>query len=154
MSTVLATDEQILREENFVVNIIMFWLKANYKLTNKRITGHSPNTILGFIPLGKAQISQPLKNIASVAISTKLSIKVLLFGLVFFLIGIFSFGSSVIFGLFMTILGIIFILMCYTAEFSIANNGGQAQGYAISILEKNKVQEFVNHINTVIAENN
>jgi hypothetical protein len=73
MSTILGKDERIIKEATFTANLILFWLKANYTLTNKRVTGHTPNTLLGLIPLGKAQIAQPLKTIASVASSTKFS---------------------------------------------------------------------------------
>jgi hypothetical protein len=59
MSTVLGKDEKSIREDVFTANLVLFWLKANYTLTNKRVTGDTPNTLLGLIPLGKAQIAQP-----------------------------------------------------------------------------------------------
>ncbi|KAF5067043.1 hypothetical protein DSECCO2_257670 [anaerobic digester metagenome] len=149
MSTILGKDEQKIKEATFTANLILFWLKANYVLTNKRVTGHTPNTLLGLIPLGKAQIAQPLKTIASVTSSTKFSFMRLLIGLILVIAG---FALITSFGIILLLLGAINILNCYTATFVITNNAGQSVGYEISILEKSKVVEFVNEVNTVIAD--
>ena len=149
MDTVLGKDEQIIREDIFTANLILFWLKANYTLTNKRISGHEPNTFLGLIPIGKAQVAQPLKTIASVLSTTKFHFLRLLVGLIFLTVG-FSIGGF--FGVICIILGLVNILNSYTATFVVTNNAGQINGYEISILEKDKVQKFVSQINTVIAE--
>lgn len=149
MSTILGKDEQKIKEATFTANLILFWLKANYVLTNKRITGHAPNTLLGLIPLGQAQVAQPLKTVASVTSSTKFSFIRLLIGLILVIAGFALIGS---FGIILLILGAVNILNCYTATFVVTNNGGQSVGYEISILEKSKVVEFVDEINTVIAD--
>lgn len=149
MSTILGKEERVIREATFTANLILFWLKAHYVLTNKRVTGTQPNTLLGLIPLGKAQVAQPLKTIASVVSSTKFSILRLIIGIILVFIG-FSFISS--FGIILLILGAVNILNCYTATFVITNNAGQSVGYEISILEKSKVEEFANEVNTVISD--
>ncbi|PKO99819.1 MAG: hypothetical protein CVU13_04650 [Bacteroidetes bacterium HGW-Bacteroidetes-8] len=149
MSTILGKDEQIIKEATFTANLILFWLKANYVLTNKRVTGHTPNTLFGLIPLGNAEIAQPIKTIASVISSTKFSFLRLLVGLILVIAG-FALISS--FGIILLILGAVNILNCYTATFVITNNAGQSVGYEISILEKSKVVEFVNDVNKVIAD--
>lgn len=152
MSTILGKDEQKIKEATFTANLILFWLKANYVLTNKRVTGHTPNTLFGLIPLGKAQIAQPLKTIASVASSTKFSFLRLIIGVVFLIIGGSVIGSSFFGGVILLILGAINILNCFTATFVITNNAGQSTGYEISILEKSKVVKFTDEVNTVIAD--
>ncbi|MCK4678269.1 MAG: hypothetical protein KAT48_09070 [Bacteroidales bacterium] len=152
MSTILGKDEKIIREDVFTANLILFWLKAKYCLTNKRVTGHTPNTFLAVIPLGKAQVAQPLKTIASVTSSTKFHFLRLLLGLILVIGGFLLFSTSLIIGIILIILGLVNILNCYTATFVITNNAGQSTGYNISILEKSKVQNFVNEVNTVIAD--
>lgn len=149
MSTILGKDEEKIREATFTANLILFWLKANYVLTNKRITGHTPNTLFGLIPLGKAQVAQPLKTVASVVSSTKFHIWRLLLGLILVIAGFSTIDS---YGIIILIIGLVNLLNCYTATFVVTNNAGQSVGYEISILEKSKVVEFVNEINTVIAE--
>jgi hypothetical protein len=149
MSIILSKDEAKIKETAFTANLLLFWLKANYILTNKRITGDTPNTFLGIIPLGKAQISQPLKTISSVASSTKFAFKRLLIGVILVMVGL-SFIKS--FGVLLVIFGAVNILNCYTATFVITNNGGTSTGYEISILEKSKVTQFVNEVNSSIAD--
>ncbi|HPE42717.1 MAG TPA: hypothetical protein PKV88_01445, partial [Bacteroidales bacterium] len=105
--------------------------------------------LLGLIPLGQAQVAQPLKTVASVTSSTKFSFIRLLIGLILVIAGFALIGS---FGIILLILGAVNILNCYTATFVVTNNGGQSVGYEISILEKSKVVEFVDEINTVIAD--
>jgi len=152
MTTNLAKDEQIKREDTFTANLILLWLKANFTLTNKRVTGNSPNTFFGIIPLGSDQIAQPLKTIASVSSSTQFYFKRLLLGIILLLVGFFSFGSSVILGAVLAVLGLINIVNCYTAAFVITNNAGQDLWYEVSIRESSKVKAFVNEVNMVIAE--
>lgn len=152
MSTILAKNEHNVKEDSFTANLILFWLKAYYSLTNKRVTGQAPNTFMGLIPFGTAQIAQPLKTVASVASSTKFFFKRLLVGLILLGVGLSMFGNSVIVGFFLTLFGVVNILNCYTATFIITNNANQSVGYEISILEKSKVQNFVNEVNTAIAE--
>jgi hypothetical protein len=152
MTTKLGKDEQLIREDTFTANLILFWLKANYILTNKRVTGHTPNTLLGLIPLGKAQIAQPLKTVASVVSSTQFFFKRLLFGVILLVAGFALMGSTFIVGIILAILGLVNVLNCYTSTFVITNNAGESQWYEISILEKSKVEDFVNEVNTTIAE--
>ena len=152
MSLILGKDEKKIKEASFTANLILFWLKANYVLTNKRVTGHTPNTLFGLIPLGKAQIAQPLKTIASVTSSTKFSFMRLIIGVVFLAIGVGFMESSFFAGLILLILGVINILNCFTATFAITNNAGQSTSYEISILEKSKVVAFTNEVNTVVAD--
>jgi purine-cytosine permease-like protein len=165
MSLILTKDEKEINKSKFTANLLLFWLKANYTLTNKRIAGETPNTFLGLIPFGKAKLSQPLKTVASVSSSTKFKFKRLIFGLILLVIG-GSIGESTeeltavgtepagmgFLGVIFILFGIINILNCYTATFSITNNSGQNTGYEISILEKSKVEVFVNKINNQIAD--
>ena len=152
MTTKLGKDEQIIREDTFTANLILFWLKADFNLTNKRVTGHTPNTLLGLIPLGKHQMAQPLKTVSSVISSTQFFFKRLLFGVILLGAGFALMGSVFILGLILAIFGLVSILNCYTSTFVITNNAGDAQWYEISILEKSKVEDFVNEVNTSIAE--
>jgi len=152
MSATLGKDEEIKREDTFTANLILCWLKAKFTLTNKRVTGSSPNTFLGIIPLGSDQVAQPLKTIASVSSSSQFYFKRLLLGIILAAVGFFMLGSSIIIGSVLIVLGLINIVNCYTAAFVITNNAGQDLWYEMSIREASKVQAFVNEVNTVIAE--
>lgn len=152
MSVVLGKDEKIVSEHKFKPNLILFWLKASYVLTDKRLTGSQPNVFLGLIPLGKAQVNQPLKTIASVNSGTKFYFKKFIIGLVLTIAGFAVMSETFAGGLIALIFGVVILLNSFMSTFVIMNNGGQQVGYSLSWLEKSKVQQFVNEINTVIAE--
>lgn len=153
MKVTLSKEEQTLKESEFTSNLILFWLKSNFILTNKRILGKQPNTIFGLIPLGYKQIDQPLKTIASITCSTKFFVGRFFIGLVLALVGFAMLDGNVFIGLLLLIAGIVNVLNCYTTTFIIVNSGGlNAMTYQLSILEKDKVQNFVTEVNTQIAE--
>ena len=104
------------------------------------------------IPLGKAQVNQPLKTIASVNSETKFYFKKFIIGLVLAIAGFAVMSETFAGGLIALIFGVVILLNSFMSRFVIMNNGGQQVGYSLTWLEKSKVQQFVNEINTIIAE--
>lgn len=153
MNNTLGKDEAVIKEITFSPNLFLFWLKAHYALTNKRLTGQQPNTLLGLIPLGKRNVSQPLRTIASVACVTKFWFKRLLVGLFFLVIGVGVMAeASFIGGLVLTLIGVGGVLNCYTAYFNVTNNAGQELGCEVIITAQAEVESFANEMNQVISE--
>ena len=152
MSFVLGKDEESIETKDFTTNLVLAWLKTNFTITSKRIVGYKPNTLLGLIPLGKVEVTYPLKNIASVGVSTKFHVKRFIFGIILVLIGLNTLGDSFLTGLILLLLGALPLLNSYTSTFNISNNAGQSHLIEISILEKSKVQDFVNSVNKTIAD--
>ena len=100
---VLGKDEKITREDVFTTSLVLFWLKvnkANFILTNKRITGYTPNTIGGYVPFGKKEVVQPLKTISSVSSSTKLHLGRLGVGLLIIILALGSVSDAFLGSLF------------------------------------------------------
>lgn len=116
------------------------------------MTGRTPNTLFGVIPLGKVKITQPLKTVASVSSSTEFFLKRLIIGVILLGTGLYLLGSSAFIAIILILFGAISVLGCYTTTFVLTNNAGESNGYEISILEKSKVEEFVDEINTSIAD--
>lgn len=153
MNTTLGKDEAVIKEIKFSPNLFLFWLKADYTLTNKRLTGQQPNTLFGLIPLGKRNVSQPLRTIASVACVTKFWFKRLLVGLLFLVIGVGVMAeASFIGGLVLVVIGLGGVLNCYTAYFNVTNNAGQELGCEVIITAQAEVEAFANEMNQVISE--
>lgn len=153
MNTPLGKDEVLIKEVTFGPNLFLFWLKAHYALTNRRLTGQRPNTLFGVIPLGKRNVSQPLRTIASVACVTKFWFMRLLIGLVFLFIGIsVMFTASFLGGLIPLLIGLVGVLNCYTAYFNVTNNAGQELGCEVIITAQAEVEAFANEMNQVISE--
>jgi len=153
MNTPLGKDETIIKEATFSPNLLLFWLKSHFVLTNKRLTGHAPNTLAGIIPLGKRNISQPLKTIASVSCVSKFWFGRLVTGLIFLTIGMVMVAEiSGFLGMIIALIGVGFVLTCYTAYFNVFNNGGLNMGTEVIITGQAQVESFANEINQVISD--
>jgi hypothetical protein len=152
MNIALGKDEEKSVSEKFTTNLVLSWLKTDFSLTNKRLVGFQPNTLLGVFPLGKSEVTYPLKNIASVGVSTEFHLKRFILGIILVLVGLGMFGDSFLGGLILLAIGALPLLNSFTSTMVITNNGGQTVGIEISILEKDKVQQFVNKVNVGISE--
>lgn len=146
-----ASQEQVLESREFTTNLALFWLKTHFELTTKRVRGNAPNTFLGIVPLGKYEITFPLRNVAGVSSSTKFYFKRFVVGVVLILIGLSFVGDSLFIGLLLLLVGAIAVLNCYVSRFTITNNAGQSPTVDLSILEKEKVRRFVAEVNEQVA---
>ncbi|WP_188206904.1 hypothetical protein [Alkalibacillus aidingensis] len=152
MNIALGKDEEVTSKGNFITNLVLAWLKTDFSLTNKRFIGFQPNTLLGVFPLGKKEISYPLKNIASVGVSTQFHLKRFILGLILVFIGLAMFGDSFLGGLILLAVGILPLLNSFTTTMGVTNNAGQVVNIEMSILEKDKVQQFINEVNIAISD--
>jgi len=134
-------------------NLLLFWLRAKYEVNAKMLVGQYPNVILGIIPFGKQQISQPLKTVSSVMTNTKLYFKKFLIGLVLLILMFSTLNTD--FSTVTIILGIwgaLILLNSYQSTFIIVNNGGQRTGYRFSFLDYGTVKRLAAEVNNHIAE--
>lgn len=152
MNTTLNKDEKLIREDIFTTNLLLAWMKSVFSLTSKRIIGHTPNTLLGIIPLGRNEITYPLKNVAGVGCSTKFHLKRFIIGAILTPVGIAMIQNPSVISICILLLGALLLLNSYTSTFIITNNAGNAPIIELSILEKSKVQNFVAEINNKIAD--
>lgn len=148
MEHILGADERSVEKNGFTSNLVLAWLKTNLSLTNKRMIGETPNTLFGLFPLGKKQITYPLRNISSVGVSTKFHIGRFFLGLVFFT----GFGFATITNIIYSALSIFFFASSYTTSLNITSNSGSNSFIEMSILEKEKAESFANKINKCISE--
>jgi hypothetical protein len=142
----LGPEERLVRSDEIAVSIILFFLKIKVAVTNSRVVGEWPNTFLGLIPVGSNSVTYPLTNVASVAVSSKVSVGSLVLGVILCLIGLQGSG-----GVFLLIVGILFLLNAFPASFVITNNAGQKIGHRMAVFEKGKAQALANEINTLIV---
>lgn len=152
MNLVLGKEEGVIKDSRFTTNLLLAWLKTNFTLTSKRIVGYKPNTLLGAIPLGKTEVTYPIKSVASVGVSTKFHLSRFLLGGLLAAAGFLSVADSLGIGILLVLLGAVPLFNCFTSTLNISNNAGQVHHIEISILEKDKVQEFATTVNTTIAE--
>jgi hypothetical protein len=150
MDTVPGKNEKKITDIVFTKNIAFFWRKSRFTLTNKKLTGQVPNTILWIIPAGKYEIVHPVKSISSVGCTTKVHPVRFIFGILLLLCAavIHSFGSLIVYGVPASIM----LLNSYTTKFEVFTNTARPQGFEVSILEKGKMKSFVTQITTLITE--
>jgi hypothetical protein len=148
---ILAPGETLSATGEFRVSNILFFLHWRMAVTNRRLIGRTPNTILGIIPLGSNQVSYPLPNIAGVATRRAYSVFSLIVGLFLLLGGLSSLGYSATGGFLLTLLGLLILASTIRASIQVTNSGGQKIAHGIAISDRSTAQGFVNAVNTTIA---
>ena len=141
----LAPGEQPLARGSFMFSNVLFFLHWQMAMTNRRLVGQTPNTILGVIPMGSTQVSYPMAAIAGVTVRTRYSVFWLLVGLVLLLAGIQ--GRNVL----AIILGILALGAAFRAEISVVNSGGQRTGHGVSFFDRSAASAFAQQVSTAIA---
>jgi hypothetical protein len=145
----LAQGEQVVAVNSFMFSLAHFFLHTKLALTDRRLAGQSPNTLMGLIPIGSNKVSYPLKNIAEVGTSTSISFRSLLVGVALMLGGLAAQNAV---GIVLAIVGVFLFLRAFQASFDLTNNGGRTIRIKIAIFDKAAAQEFADAVNHTIAE--
>ncbi|GAA1107457.1 hypothetical protein [Arthrobacter flavus] len=141
-----APGETNVHSEKFSPSVIMFWLKTEIASTNMRIVSKSPNTLLGLIPLGYRDAAFPLSNVSSVGVEVKFSMKRAIFGLILLFISFALLDNF--FGWVLLLISVSMLLNSISASLKIQNNGGAVTELRVSILEKSKLEQLRDDINS------
>jgi len=151
MYDILGADEHVIMEKQFAPDICLFWLKAKYKPTSKRIIHSAPNTILGLIPSGRRERSLPLNNISSVMTTYEFDVGRFAVGCFLLIVGLAVAASNLI-GLPVFVVGFILTLSPNRTSFAFVNNAGQPTTDTISNLELGNIRDFAAEVNKVIVD--
>lgn len=138
----LVPGEHHLASESFSPNMVLFWLKVNATVTNKRIVARQPNTLLGMIPLGYENMTIPLRSVAGVGVSVKFSLGQFLFSVVLLFLGLSIIADYLFPGLVITLLGVVLLLGSLRAALKIENTAGSAQFVKVAVTERAKLEQF------------
>lgn len=141
----LAPQERVFRSGSFAFSTLLFFLHWRMAVTNKRLVGRTPNTILGVIPLGATQVSYPLSNIAGVQMRTSYSGLWLILGILFLLAGIG--GGSIV----LVILGALAIIGSLNADIAVTNSGGGVIRHRVAFFNRGAASDFAQSVNEAIA---
>ena len=150
----LAPGESGLYSRSFRPNLLLFWLRDTYMVTNKRLALKCANTIFGFIPLGFEEKSIPMGSIAGINSSFKVKpVRLLLAGFMALLMlfqGLSMIADSSVGGFFLLLLGAFFGAIAANsmmASLSVTNNGGGVNEVTVSVLDKAALDDFKNKAN-------
>lgn len=135
----------------FSLGLLFFWLKGSISVDSRFVKTSLPNTLLGFIPVGKDNQTIPLKNISSSSTSISYNFKCLILGLLWIFIGIGSLGESFFAGLIVLLFGV-FTVFAGTQTKLIIEKGGSPYIISVPFFQKSKLIEINNVINQALAD--
>lgn len=145
----LTPGEKGLYSISFRPNLVLFWLRSTFLVTNRRIAVKTPNTILGIIPLGFEERSIPMGSVAGVNASVTVKAgRLILFGILAIL-SLFGMQESWVFFLFFLLFTAL-ALNAILASLDITNNGGGVSSATVSILDKSALEKFKDKANEYI----
>lgn len=146
MDSTLATGEQLVAQVHLRTTILS---KASYRLTNKRLVASKTKTFLGLFPIGSSESTYPLGNISSVAIGTHFKFSSFLVGSILALLGVATLAKGI--GIIVFIIGVAVLVGSLRGAFIIGNNAGQSMSHMIYFTARGEAKQFVEQVNSVIA---
>lgn len=148
-SIILGDDEAVVAGVELKTSLI-FPLKNTFVLTNRRCGGRYQTGIFS-----TDEFQYPLGNIASVAVSSGISIGMILLGLILGAIGLgLLFNGEVVrivLGLILAALGVLVLISSRKATFTVTNNAGQSLDCKAIGFEQAKAREFAAHVSREVA---
>ena len=137
-----ATGETVIARESFSPSPVLFWLKTQLTVTEKRITGRQPNTFAGVVPLGSSEVLFPLKQVSAINVDTKIKPVKMLIGAVLVIAGLSMFGSSFFGALLVLVIGAVLFTSGLTCALTVTSNAGVKNEVVATLFEKTRLQAF------------
>lgn len=128
---------------------LLLWLKVDLQASEKRIVGRKPNTFLGSIPTGYQNIMFPSKQVAGIAVNTRVKPIRLLLGILFFICGLAAFAKG---GFIVSLIGVALVVGALQATLIIQNTGGRLHDIGVSLFNKADIQNFASKVRSHLIE--
>ena len=139
-------------KKEFITSYLTFYMKATVELAGDFIKVANPNSILKVIPLGVRNKSIPVNQVSSVDESFKLDLKSFIWGIIFILIGLSSFKSSLFAGVLITIYGAITVLSSFQTIMSLQLTSGGSYDISVVVFEKENLAACKQEIEALIQK--
>ena len=137
-----AAGETVIARESFSPSPVLFWLKTQLSVTEKRITGRQPNTFAGVVPLGSSEVLFPLKQVSAISVDTKVKPVRMLLGVVLVITGLSMLGSSFFGALLVLLIGAVLFASGLSCAMTVTSNAGVKNEVVVTLFEKNRLQAF------------
>jgi hypothetical protein len=147
----LGEDEQLIAKNSFSYSILLFFIKYNVYVTNKRFIARIPNVVLFVIPLGTNLITFPLRNISTIITRTEYKLGGFFCAGILLFFGFGNFTKS-LFGFIAFLGGIIIAIESFRTLIRVEASSATPLKSPIAVWEKQKALDFTNEINQAIAE--
>lgn len=152
----MGKDEQIIGEYQLTYSILLFFVKNQFYLTNKRFIVSVPNVMLYVIPMGANTATYPLRNIAAlVTVSRFKFFRLVIAAMVGFIgLGLLASGSGggAFFGLLLLVLAALLAIESFFVALKLQAAGGAGVFHRTVFWEKAKAQAIVNDVNQALAD--
>lgn len=150
---VSGTDDQVIAQVDLTPSPLLFWLKVNLRLSEKGLNGRNPNTIFGIIPAGYTSVSYSLKQIAGVAVETRVSVAKVIFGLLLAFLGLSGILAGEFFLSFVAlIIGAAIFTAGLTAALAVTNTGGVTQHIKVSLIDRSRLEDFTGKVQKAMLD--
>lgn len=138
--------------KHFSPNLLLFWLKTNMTVTNRRLAIKAPNTVLGVIPPGYEERSVPMGAIAGVTASISVKVGQLIgFGLLalfcLLMVGGADGGGAKLFPLILTLPFGAMAANGIVPKLTVTNSGGGTSEATVSFLGAGQPETFRRRLN-------
>lgn len=152
-SFMLAPGEKDIYSDTFMPSLATPYMKTELLVSSTRFCYKAPNTLLGLIPLGSDENVVPIRNIASMSVSSKFFPLRAILGVILLFAGLGQFKASFLLALILVVLGILMLLMSFPGQLLIHNPAGGVTGITVSVLDKKKLALFANEAqNRIFAD--
>jgi|NGEPerStandDraft_6_1074524.scaffolds.fasta_scaffold10407_3 hypothetical protein len=142
MGEEFASGEAVISRVSFAPTPVLFWLKAELVVTEKRLSGQVPNTFLGLIPTGNQNVLFPLKQVAGLSVNNRVKPIRVIIGVLLTLTGLSTLGSSPFVGFLITLFGVALVLGGLTCALGVTNSAGSTQYVQATIFDKTRLTGF------------
>lgn len=147
----LSNDEEIMAENSFSYSILLFFIKYEMYVTNKRFIANVPNVLLGVLPLGRNLSTFPLRNIALIQTKTRFRIFLMFLAAIFIFLGLGNLTKS-IGGLVFLIIGVIIGILSVPTVILVQASSATDFKPEIAFWDKEKALRLIHQANETIAE--
>jgi hypothetical protein len=150
----LVPGERVVAVGSFRRSNLAVWSRVDLAVTNRRVVGVEPHLFLGLIPTGSRTVTDPLANIASVGVNTRVFVFGFVFGVIpFTLFGLFlaSFEAARPVGIVVLLLALFVFLDGFRCDITITNSGGQSIATRIAYVDRRRATAFVREIGAVLT---
>lgn len=152
--TEFAAGESRIDSSTVRTSLVFFWLRTSLTLTNKRLMGTVPNTMLAVFPVGRREMTQPLDRISNVGYDAKFYLVRFLIGVVLLLgsIGLLTDGDTFASGFLFLVIAVLVLGWSWVARITVTDNSGKANDIPVSMLDKEEINRFLGVVNRTLAE--
>lgn len=148
---VFGKDEQRLDSVQWKGSLLNPTPTASFTLTNKRVIGTAKRTLFG-IPIGNQEVTQPLRSISSVQVSSQIKVIRILIGALIAVIGLAFMGDFPGRGVILLILGLLLVVSALKGGFVIADHGGSTQEVEVALNARDTARRFASRVNQAVAD--